>query len=100
MATELLLERLAEMARALSGANDLDEMLQLIVDLGESYLDGCDGVSLMLIGRDRQISSPAYSSQVAYASDQAQYKTDEGPCLDALRQHETIVIEDLRTEVR
>lgn len=100
MDAELLMERLGEIAQALSGAHDLDEMLQLIVDLGESYLDGCDGVSLMLIGKDRQISSPAYSSQVAYDSDQAQYKTDEGPCLDALRQHETIVIDDLQTEAR
>lgn len=100
MDAEALLERLGEMARALSGANDLDEMLQLIVDLGESYLDGCDGVSLMLIGRDRRISSPAYSSRVAYDSDQAQYETDQGPCLDALREHETIVIDDLQTETR
>lgn len=100
MDAELVLERLGEMARALSAADDLDGLLQLIVDLGESYLDGCDGVSLMLIGRDRQISSPAYSSKVAYDSDQAQYETDEGPCLDALRHHETIVIDDLETETR
>jgi GAF domain-containing protein len=100
MDAEGLVERLGEMARELSGAHDLDEMLQLIVDLGEAYLKGCDGVSLMLIGKDRQISSPAYSSKVAYDSDQAQYETDEGPCLDALRQHETIVIDDLATETR
>jgi GAF domain-containing protein len=100
MDVEGLVERLGEMARELSGAHDLDEMLQLIVDLGEAYLEGCDGVSLMLIGKDRQISSPAYSSKVAYDSDQAQYETDEGPCLDALRQHETIVIDDLETETR
>lgn len=100
MDAETLAERLGEMARELSGAHDLDELLQLIVDLGEAYLEGCDGVSLMLIGKNRQISSPAYSSKVAYDSDQAQYETDEGPCLDALRQHETIVIDDLETETR
>jgi GAF domain-containing protein len=97
---EELLEQLADFARRLSGAHDLDELLQLIVDLGQAYLAGCDGVSLMLIGRDHRISSPAFSSRVAFDSDQAQYETGEGPCLEALRHHETIVIDDLATETR
>lgn len=45
-----LLEQLAEIAHRLSEADHLDELLQLIVDLGEDYLEGCDGASLMLIG--------------------------------------------------
>ncbi|MEX2503286.1 MAG: hypothetical protein WD378_00450, partial [Egicoccus sp.] len=69
-----LLEQLAEIAHILSEADDLDELLQLIVDLGEGYLEGCDGASLMLIGKGRKISSPAYSSRVAYESDLAQYE--------------------------
>jgi len=95
-----LLEQLGDIAHRLSASHDLDETLQLITDLGEGYLDGCDGVSLMLIGPRRTITSPAYSSQVAYDSDQAQYKTDQGPCLDALREHQTVIIDDLETETR
>ena len=71
-----LLEQLAEIAHILSEADDLDELLQLIVDLGEGYLDGCDGASLMLIGKNRSISSPAFSSRVAYESDLAQFEAD------------------------
>jgi GAF domain-containing protein len=99
-AAETMIERLGDIARQLAEARDLDEVLQMIVDLGEAHLDGCDGVSLMLIGQNRRISSPAFSSRVAYDSDQAQYETDEGPCLDALREHETVVIDDLETERR
>lgn len=95
-----LLEQLAEIAHRLSEADDLDELLQLIVDLGEDYLEGCDGASLMLIGKNRTISSPAYSSRVAYESDLAQYAADEGPCLDALRDRRVYMIDDLETEVR
>jgi len=95
-----LLERLAEIAQRLSDADHLDELLQLIVDLGEDYLAGCDGASLMLLGSNRTISSPAYSSRVAYGSDLAQYAADEGPCLDALRDHRVYMIDDLETETR
>ncbi|MEX1179145.1 MAG: GAF and ANTAR domain-containing protein [Nitriliruptor sp.] len=95
-----LLEQLAEIAHRLSEADDLDELLQLIVDLGQDYLEGCDGTSLMLIGKNRTISSPAYSSRVAYDSDLAQYEADEGPCLDALRDHAIYMIDDLELELR
>ena len=95
-----LLEQLAEIAHRLSEADGLDDLLQLIVDLGQDYLAGCDGASLMLIGRNRTISSPAYSSRVAYESDLAQYQVGEGPCLDALRDHAVYLIDDLETEQR
>jgi GAF domain-containing protein len=95
-----LLEQLAEIAHRLSEAEDVDELLQLIVDLGEDYLEWSDGVSLMLIGKNRTISSPAYSSRVAYESDLAQYEADEGPCLDALRDHRVYMIDDLEMELR
>jgi GAF domain-containing protein len=95
-----LLEQLAEIAHRLSEAAGVDDLLQLIVDLGEGYLDGCDGASLMLIGKNRKISTPAYSSKVAYESDLAQFKADEGPCLDALRDHAVYMIDDLETEER
>lgn len=94
------LERVAEIARRLAEAEDLDELLQRIVDLGQSYLQECDGVSLMMIRKGGEISSPAYSSRVAYESDLAQYETDEGPCLEAIRAHETIVIDDLLEDER
>lgn len=95
-----LLEQLAEIAHRLSEAEDLDELLQLVVDLGEDYLEGCDGASLMFIGKNRTISSPAYSSRVAFESDLAQYAADEGPCLDALRDHRIYMIDDLEIEDR
>jgi GAF domain-containing protein len=90
----------ASIARRLAEAEDLDHVLQRVVDLGEEYIEGCDGVSLMLIRARGRISSPAYSSRVAYDSDQAQYETDEGPCLEAIREHETVLIDDLETDER
>jgi GAF domain-containing protein len=99
-AGEALLEAVAEIARRLAEADDLDELLQRVVTLGEAYIDGCQGVSLMLVRKGGVISSPAYSSRVAYESDQAQYATNEGPCLEAIREHHTVLIDDLETDER
>lgn len=94
------LEAVAEIARVLADAASVDDLLQRIADLGERYLDDCDGVSVMFVHRGGRISSPAFSSRVAYDSDQAQYLADEGPCLEALREHHTVVIDDLEDDTR
>lgn len=98
-AGEGLLEALAWVAGELSEAHGLDDTLQRIVDLGEAFLEHCDGASLMLIHKGG-ISSPAYSSRVALASDQAQFDTDEGPCLESIRERATVMIDDLQSEER
>lgn len=95
-----LLERLAAIAIELADAATVEETLQLIVDRGQDLLAGCDGVSMMLIGRGGRIETPAFSSDVARDSDLAQYATGEGPCLDAIEHHRTIVLNDLETDER
>ena len=97
---EELLDGIGAIGRALAEADGLQETLQRIVDLGEDLLEHCDGVSLMLIGRGGVIDTPASSSPVAYESDMAQYATGQGPCLEAIKDHATIVMDDLETDQR
>jgi GAF domain-containing protein len=99
-AAEQLLERVAEIAQRLAEADTLDELLQRIVDMGADYLDGCDGVSMMLVGRGGRMYSPAYSSTVARDSDLVQYEVGEGPCLSAMQEHATVIIDDLGADDR
>ena len=100
MADDEALAHLAELSRRLAAEDDLDGLLQRIVDLGAEEIDRCDGVSMMLIGRGGGISTPAFSSIAARDSALAQFATDEGPCLEAIREHELVIIDDLRAEVR
>ena len=94
------LEVMAEIARRLADADGLDNILHRVVLLAEDCIDDCDGVSLMLIGRKGSVACPAFSSQVAYDSDQAQFATNQGPCLEAIREHETAIIDDLADDDR
>ncbi len=100
LADDEALARLAALSRRLAAEDDLDGLLQRIVDLGAEEVDRCDGVSLMLIGRGGGISTPAFSSIAARDSDLAQFATDEGPCLEAIREHELVIIDDLQAEAR
>ena len=97
---EDLLELLGSMALELAEPDELQETMQRVVDLAEEVLERCDGVSLMLIGRGGRIETPASSSQAAYDSDMAQYETGEGPCLNAIRDEHTVLMNDLEDDER
>lgn len=97
---DVVLERVAEIARSLAEAPDLDALLQRAVDLGVQHLARCDGVSLMLVQRGGRVTTPAFSTEVSRATDQAQYETDEGPCLTSMQTLRTVVIDDLVEEDR
>lgn len=94
------LETVGEIARRLAEAESLDELLHRIVVLALEHLETCNGVSLMLIGRGGRMSSPAFTSMEAFESDRAQYETGEGPSLESIREHRTVLIDDLATEDR
>lgn len=94
-----MLERVASIARELATARNVDETLQRVVDLGQNYVPGCEAASLSII-RDRVVSTPAWSHELSYDVDQAQYRTGEGPCLEAIVQHDTTILPDLEDETR
>ena len=58
---------------------------------------GADEASLSLVGPRRRVTTVAATGDLATRSDQAQYATREGPCLDAIRGHRTVRVDDLAT---
>ena len=92
-------EVFAEVARSLLAQEDVQHTLQKIVDLAVETLDGCDCAGITFL-KGRQFSTPAASSDVPRAVDAIQYETVEGPCLDAIREHEVFRTGDLGHEGR
>lgn len=93
------LEGVAEIARHLAEADDLDETLQRVVDLALGYIEHCGGATMMLVQAGR-VTTPASTSTDARDADLAQYRSGEGPCLTAMREHRLVVIEDIRADDR
>ena len=92
-------EQFVEVARILIAEGDVAQTLQKIVDLAVETIDGCDyaGISILKGG---QGSTPVATDQVVRAVDAIQYETGEGPCLDAIRDHEVFQTGDLSQEGR
>lgn len=94
-----LAETFAEVARALLAADSVGETLQRICTLAVVTIDGCRHAGISLVDRER-IETRGSSGELPAAVDRIQYETGEGPCLDAIRHHETLHVDDLAQESR
>ncbi|MGK2950234.1 MAG: GAF domain-containing protein, partial [Acidimicrobiales bacterium] len=94
------LERnLATVARSLFDSGTVEGTLQLAVDLAAATVDGCDfaGVFLLVDGR---VTTAAASDSFVVELDELQFATEEGPCLDAIRDGGTYYAVDLDDDPR
>jgi GAF domain-containing protein len=91
-------ETFAEVARALV-AEDQQGMLTRIVLLAVDALDACEFAGVSIVEKDR-ITSPASSNDVPRTLDRIQSETGEGPCIDAIKEHEVFQTGDLPGEER
>ena len=92
-------ETFAEIARALLAEDDVQRTLQKIVDLAVDTIDGCDHAGITFM-KGKNVTTPAASDDVPRTVDAIQYRTGEGPCLSAIRDHEVFETGDLGQEAR
>jgi GAF domain-containing protein len=94
-----LAESFAEVARALRAEKSVQATLDRIVELAVETVDGCDHAGVSLVD-GRSVRTEAASDDVPERVDAIQYETGEGPCLDAIREHEVFQTDDLLNETR
>ena len=92
-----LAESFADIARTLLSADSVEATLQKIVELAVDTVDGCDHAGVSLV-QDKAITTPAATDEVPPGVDAIQYETDEGPCVDAIKEHEIFRTADLSQE--
>jgi transcriptional regulator with GAF, ATPase, and Fis domain len=93
-------ERLAAIARDLVSEPDMQATLQRVVEAAADNLDGEVWASVSLVKQRREVQTPATTDDRAGRADRLQYELEEGPCLDAIWEHETFQIDDMLTEER
>lgn len=87
-------------ARELLSRPDVQQTLQGAVDLAAQTIDRHVYASISVTTREGTIDTPASSDQRASHADRLQYELGEGPCLEAIWEHETVQIDDLRVDRR
>ena len=91
-------ELFGEIARTLAG-DDQDRALHKVVRLAVDHLDGAEHAGISLV-EHRQISSGPNTGDIPALVDQIQNDTGEGPCIDAITEHEMFRTGDLAAESR
>lgn len=94
-----LAEMFERVARSLADRGDVAATLAGIVDLAVTNIEGCECAGISAL-RGRVISSPVTSNAVPRIVDEIQVEVDEGPCIDALRQHSVFQTGNLAAEKR
>ena len=92
-------ETFAEVARVLAAHDDMSATLDKIVHLAVEHLDACEFAGISFV-EGKTITSPASSHEVPRILDRIQSETDEGPCIQAIKEHELFQTDDLRAEER
>lgn len=92
-------ETFAEVARTLAEHDDLPVKLEKIALLAVEHLDACEFAGFSIVEQSK-ITSPASSHEIPRVVDSIQDETGEGPCLDAIREHEVFQTGDLCAEDR
>jgi transcriptional regulator with GAF, ATPase, and Fis domain len=74
--------------------------LPRVVEMAVEMVPGCELAGVSLRRSKGRIETPASSEPLVDELDAGQYQFNEGPCLAAIREQDTVVIEDTRSDVR
>ena len=94
-----LAEQLAHAARDLN-SSDVEQTLEQAVTLALELVDGCDGAGVTLARRGHTLETSAATAEFVARGDALQYELQEGPCIDAVWEHEIVISTDLANEAR
>ena len=94
-----LAETFAEISRVLLAEPDVKRTLNKMCQLLVVTVDGCNHAVVTVV-RNHDLQSPASSDDVGPAVDAIQLEVDEGPCVEAIREHHSVLTDDLSTETR
>ncbi|HEX7135554.1 MAG TPA: GAF and ANTAR domain-containing protein [Iamia sp.] len=96
---EDLSDVIAQVARLLMGEHEAGEMLDRMTALAVETVDGAEHCGVSVVERG-EVHTAGASDAVPRQVDQIQYDTGEGPCLDAIHDHEVFETGDIRAEPR
>ncbi len=91
---------LAAAAREMQGEDGSEQAMERAVAIATEILPGCDAAGVCVVYRGDRIDTHATSNDTIRQVDALQHELQEGPCLDALREQDTVQSSDLSVDER
>jgi GAF domain-containing protein len=95
-----LAEELSQFARSVEAEDDPDRMLDEVVAAAVQLIPGAEEGSISVVLGRTSVTSQHPSSDLPRRVDAVQSEVGEGPCLDAVFEHQTVRVPDLSHEER
>ena len=94
-----LAETFADVARTLLDEHDVDSTLDRICELAVTTVDASQAAGISIV-EGKRISSHSTTNDVPRIVDGIQSETQQGPCVDAIKEHEVFLTGSLSQEQR
>ncbi len=91
--------RIDELGRVLVARESVEGLLQRVAETALQVINRCDSASVSM-AEDGQVSTWASTDEAAERADEHQYRTDEGPCLAAIRTGDANFVDSLDDDER
>ena len=95
-----LAQAMADLARRLQRQSDPESVMNVIVSAVPGTIPGAEEATVSLVHNRRRVLSAAFTSERARRFDELQQETQQGPCMDAMYQQQTLRVDDLATDPR
>lgn len=89
----------ATFARSLSTSASEPDQLQLAVAVVVGLVEGCDHAGVTMVTRDG-LETMAATSELVTGGDRLQYELGEGPCVDTVKTHTTVISSEVASDPR
>ncbi|HJV13305.1 MAG TPA: GAF and ANTAR domain-containing protein [Propionibacteriaceae bacterium] len=87
------------LARVVHADRELSEVLTEITQIARRAMPSVEAASITLIRGEKPFTA-AYDGQMALDADELQYERGYGPCMDAGRAGQILLVDDMRTDQR
>src|SRR4051794_22220370 len=94
------IDSFAELARELATKPTLADTLQAIVERAAATIPGAEDAAITVKRGDQHYQTVAATGELPRQVDAIQYRTLQGPCLQALEEHHLFRSDDLRDDPR
>lgn len=93
-------QELAAAAREMQAEDSSQQAMERAVVIATQILTGCDAAGVCVLHRGERVDTHSSSTDALRKVDELQHELQEGPCVDALQQHDTVSSDDLSTDPR